>query len=400
MKFLSSNSKYLVLADQALFSGINFALNIALAKLLNLEDFGRFSAVLLGTYLVLSINSAIVIHPAQTGLSNFNLGRYTKFLGLLQGIFLLSIFIVAICIPHISNDEAVFALGFLSLDFFRKYFIATNAIITSLKAGILLFLLVGISLALLFFTGNFTLSNIYNTLSISYFIAALFAFYYFRKQAKGKIEKSFLKYHIQHGKWLLTTALAQWWSSNLLVVAAGLYLGYAALGALRLVQSVFGILNLLFQSFENYLIPSVARVVKDNKESAFSEIKSGMKLAYLSYLPILVVGLLFPEELLHIVGNQTFVEYSFLVRGFTVLYLLILLNQPLRLLIRSLELNQYFTLGYVLLLLVNLALADFVIKEYKLMGIVIALSLSQIILLITWGTLLINKKHALWKSYI
>lgn len=400
MKFLSSNSKYLVLADQALFSGINFALNIALAKLLNLEDFGRFSAVLLGTYLVLSISSAIVIQPAQTGLSNFNLGRYTKFLGLLQGIFLLSIFIVAICIPHISNDEAVFAFGFLSLDFFRKYFIATNSIITSLKAGILLFLLVSISLVLLFFTGNFTLSNIYNTLSISYFIAALIAFYYFRKQAKGKIEKSFLKYHIQHGKWLLTTALAQWWSSNLLVVAAGLYLGYAALGALRLVQSVFGILNLLFQSFENYLIPSVARVLKENKESAFSEIKSGMKLAYLSYLPILVVGLLFPAELLNIVGNQTFVEYGFLVRGFTVLYLLILLNQPLRLLIRSLELNQYFTLGYVLLLLVNLALADFVIKEYQLMGIVIALSLSQLILLITWGTLLINKKHALWKSYI
>lgn len=400
MKFLSLNSKYLVLADQALFSGINFALNIALAKLLNLEDFGKFSAVLLGTYLVLSISSALIIQPAQTGTSKFNLKGYTKFLGLLQGVVLLCLFLLALCFQKISLNEILFAISFLSLDFFRKYFITTNATDKSLASGILLFLLVSTSLVLLFLIGNFTLSNIYNTLSISYFISALFAFYYFLKQAQGKIEKSFLKYHLQHGKWLLTTALAQWWSSNLLVVAAGLYLGYAALGALRLVQSVFGILNLLFQSFENYLIPSVARVVKQNKELAFSEIKSGMKLAYLSYLPILVVGLFFPSELLTLVGNQSFTEYGFLVRGFTVLYLLILLNQPLRLLIRSLELNQYFTLGYVLLLLVNLALADFVIKHYQLMGIVIALSLSQIILLITWGTLLINKKHALWKSYI
>jgi hypothetical protein len=57
--------------------------------------------------------------------------------------------------------------------------------------------------------------------------------------------KFFLQHHIYQGKWLFLTAVVQWWSSNFFAVTAGIILGPLALAALRLVQSLFGILNVV-----------------------------------------------------------------------------------------------------------------------------------------------------------
>ena len=52
---------------------------------------------------------------------------------------------------------------------------------------------------------------------------------------------------------------------NLFIVTSGVYLGVAALGAFRLVQSLFGILNLVLQTFENYVLPQAS--VKYNESA-------------------------------------------------------------------------------------------------------------------------------------
>ncbi|MCP2871650.1 hypothetical protein, partial [Salmonella enterica] len=59
----------------------------------------------------------------------------------------------------------------------------------------------------------------------------------------------FFRYHRKEGLWLGLVSLVQWGSANLFIVPMGLFVSIESLGAFRLVQSLFGVLNILFQTF-------------------------------------------------------------------------------------------------------------------------------------------------------
>jgi O-antigen/teichoic acid export membrane protein len=60
--------------------------------------------------------------------------------------------------------------------------------------------------------------------------------------------------------------MVQWFSSNFFTLVAGIYLGVNALGALRLVQSFFGVINVILQTVENYYLPKTAQLHYQDKK--------------------------------------------------------------------------------------------------------------------------------------
>ena len=89
LKNIFKNEKTKVIADQFLFSGINFISTIVIATVLNPNHFGIYSSVILGVYLIVSLGNAFIIQPFQVSDTTIRLSKnYALFLFIIQFIFI------------------------------------------------------------------------------------------------------------------------------------------------------------------------------------------------------------------------------------------------------------------------------------------------------------------------
>jgi len=205
---------------------------------------------------------------------------------------------------------------------------------------------------------------------------------------------------MRQGKWFFMTAISQWWAGNLFVVASGIYLGPKALGALRLAQSLFGILNVILQTFENYVLPQTASRIHTSIPDGINYLKNlSVKAAWI-FLPLLLVTFFFAKDILVLAGENQYAEFYFVVQGLSLLYVLIYLSQPLRCLIRSLEFNEAFFKGYLITLAFALIFSHLILSNFGLYGVLTGLIISQVILIAYWSLILHSKNKQIWKSFI
>lgn len=405
MKFVNS-PKVIVLLDQALFSGTSFLSTILIARMLDMETFGQYSGYLLGIYLAVSGIGAFVIQPLQVLVGqSHKLNQYLTFAFWLQVlavlIFVVLIFVMSIVIQaNIPLSALVFAAGFLLHDFGRRVLLATNRPKSTLLLDAVCTL--GLSAVLFFFYLDHQkdLSSLFTYLTIPYILSALLLFWlimpvYFEKS----VLNSSFSIHIKEGKWLFLTAFTQWWSSNLFVVASGIYLGAAALGALRLAQSLMGVLNVLLQSFENYILPQTATIMNTDLQQGLAYLSNASRKAGILFLPVLAVTLIFSQQIFVMAGGKEYASYAFLLQAITLLYVLVFISQPIRLLIRALRLNRHFFYGYLFSLTFALVFSHFLLSNFGLTGVLIGLAASQLLLITYWVYILLNRNLQLWKSF-
>jgi O-antigen/teichoic acid export membrane protein len=165
------------------------------------------------------------------------------------------------------------------------------------------------------------------------------------------------------------------------------------------VQSLFGVLNLLLQSFENYVLPEATRRYVASAQEAQHYLRRISSRAALFFGMVLVPLFLFATEIIRRAGGPEYVPYAYVVRGMALLYGLIFIGYPIRIAIRVLLLNNHFFHGYLLSLVFSLLSFQYLIRYWNLGGAIAGLMLSQVIVLLYWSFVLKNKKFALWKQY-
>jgi O-antigen/teichoic acid export membrane protein len=404
---LLKNHKAIVLLDQAIFSGTSFFITILLARILSMENFGVYAGYTLAIYLVVGGLGAFIIQPFQVLLGKTeNKRQYTAFTFWFQLLTMMLLVIGGLIISllsfyHFPLTVLCFAFGFLLNDFGRRLLLALNLPLQALllDATTAFFLLT--SLWAFYQFGDEQLFNLYGYFSLAYLPSLLLLWVVIKpfsiKKANALI---YFTEHIKQGKWLFLTAISQWWSSNLFVVAAGIYLGAAALGALRLVQSLMGILNMVLQTFENYVLPQTAQKLNRQQSEGLSFLTSVSRKAGLLFLPILVISFVFAEPILVLAGGAAYASFAFVLQGMTLLYMLVFLSQPIRLLIRALLLNEHFFYGYLISLGFALLFGHVLLSNYGLIGALMGLATSQLLLMTYWTIVLQRKKIYLWKSFI
>jgi len=410
LQHILKNNKVWVLADQAVFSGTSFLTTILMARMLDPESFGMFASIVLFIYLAISMINAIVIQPLQVSLARVDdINTYLSFSFWLQLLIVVSVLLAALATLQIDiallsvysvrpTGILCFAAGFIFQDYFRKLFLAqalpriaffVDALTAVLQLGI-----IGYAL----FYQNLKLHQLLWYLGMAYAPSMLYgilqirpSFSYFKKW------KIYLIQHYYQGKWLFMTALVQWWSGNLFVVASGLFLGIKALGAFRLVQSLFGVLNLLLQTFENYALPQASRLLNNSPLEAKNYLKKISIKSAILFGGVLLTIFLLSEYIIVLAGGVQYTEYAFVVKGMVILYLFIFLGYPIRMAIRALVLNKHFFMGYLLSLGFGLLTFQYLLKEFHLMGAIAGLIFSQIILLVFWQFILTKNNFSLWK---
>lgn len=400
-------SSFSLLLDQAVFSGSSFLITLLLAQRLDIGIFGQFSGYVLINYLLISTIGSFSIQPFQVMLIRMqNAGAYTSFTFWLHFsiVILLAMAGMAVHIVFPSSfplSLLLFTSGFLIHDFGRRLLLALNRPAQTLLYDAIVALLSLLALFSGIHTAWADLQTLFLLLSLPY-LASCILLYLFIKPTLPKLDdlKRFSRSHWHEGKWLFLTSISQWWSGNLFVVASGIYLGAHALAALRLAQSLMGVLNMLLQTFENYLLPQTARRMHPANEVGLAYLSRTSRLAAVMFLPLLAAVFFFAEPLMAFAGGPAYVGYAFTLQGMSLLYLLIFMSQPVRLALRALLLHQQFFIGYLLSLAFAILTSHILLSSYGLHGVLIGLSTSQVILMTYWTIVLKNNNISIWKSFI
>lgn len=400
------SKKILVLADQLLYSGLNFVTTLCLARLLSPTHFGIYSTIILTIYLIISISNAFIIQPFQVAERNFQKSpSYANFLLLLQLIAvaatLFITYIIGLCTPYAGYHFLPLALiisGIVLHDYFRKYYLALNNPLQVLIIDAIVAISQLLLMIYLFRLGNSDLNQVLTGLGCSYSLAICFSVYVSKHWPLPiKDWSHFFIYHKKEGFWLVLVSFVQWGSANLFVASLGVFISIEALGAFRLVQSLFGVLNVLFQTFENYVLPNASRMYAVSVSTSKDYIKKISMQSALCIGLLLLALFIFSEEVMFIAAGHKYLPYSYVIKGMCVLYFILFIGYPVRLSIRMLLLNKSFFTGYLLAFLFSLLFFNSLLKYWQLNGVIIGLIINQCIMLLFWNYQLHLKKFYLWK---
>lgn len=415
ISFKSISEKYWVLADQVVVSGAAFLTNLLLAKALGLSEYGKFSVIVMLQLFLLSLNMAFssqiyqVVYPALAAPKQQKLTAGMLSLQL-AGCFFIGIILLlaAILIPFsgwgimASGSKILLMAGiatilYLLQDFIRRVFLTKAQakyafVIDSLTNSVQL-----LALALAWWFNILNQTVAWGIIGLS-FIPSVATGLALLKPGKLTLSKLKFSWKLQKDKagWLIGSALLQWGSGYFYVLAAGWWLGASALGALRLAQYIFGLLNLLLQAVESYVLPRAATLTVNLRAYWWLLIKKCL----LMVVPLLVLCCFFAKNIFKTIGGVGYEKYTFIIYGLSLVYLVITIGYPTRIAIRSLALNKAYFTAYILSVSISLLAAPSLIKNWGLYGVLAGIMLSQLVLIFYWLFILQRKHAILWKSYI
>ena len=404
------SEKGLVLLDQAVFSGNSFVMTALLARFLGIENFGTFSYLVLGVYLLMSMSNALIIQPMQVAHSKFSINQdykgFTLLLQLLIGVIVVTIPILMsfTTFPKIEvlaniNLVQVGALNSVWLlhDFLRKSFRASQEIkntivVDCIMAGIQLSGIIGLEV-----THQLTLDATIILLTTSYTISSLAGLILSKITVINlNLNLEYVRYHKKEGSLLFISSLLQWWSSNLFVVASGLFLGAEALGAFRLVQSMFGILNLLLQTYENYVLPKAAKLFQQSKSESKQYLRAITQKGAILFAVVLIPLFLFSKQAILLFGGEQYLAYHNVVRGMVILYAIIYAGYSVRMPIRILTLTNSFFIAYCISFAFNILTFNYLLQNFDIFGAIAGLIINQILMITYWHLKLTKHNFTLW----
>jgi O-antigen/teichoic acid export membrane protein len=205
------------------------------------------------------------------------------------------------------------------------------------------------------------------------------------------VKKRILLNTWKFSKWLVGKAIVQWLSGNYFIVIAGLILGKNTIGVIRIVQNLFGVLNVLLMAIENYL------AIKSSAIYSHDGIKALVKFQYhvlfrISFFILFILGVvsLFSQSIIMTLYGVEYTEYYYLVYWFSILYVIIFLNLPNRFVLRTLLKTNVIFYSYVASTIFSLLFARPLINTYGIIGVAIGLIACQLIMF-CWNHIMVFK---------
>ncbi|NNC95629.1 MAG: hypothetical protein HKN92_08710 [Chitinophagales bacterium] len=407
--------KLLPFIDQAVVSGGNFFVCILLARSLGLEIFGEFTLAWLVVLFASSIHQAWLITPMYTFAPQKTGDERSKYLDSLlvhQIVFSTAAALLSFCFVGSAaffypewdlNGVKVWlpitVFAYLMYDFSRKLFYVEGIAKKSLMLDILVYSIQGSALIAASYFSFLSLKSTFIIVSISLVLPVLL----FGRKMRFNFNRSVLltttKKHWEFAKWLIGTSLLQWISGNFFIIIAGGLISPLAVGAIRILQNIIGVLHVLFLAIENYVpIRAVQIFDRDGLKGLGNYLKGitlkGSILTLLTSICIAVFG----KQIITLLYGSEHLEYAYLLYGFALLYVFVFIGTNLRFAIRTLELTRSIFLAYLLSAIFSLLFAKTIIQSFGIDGILLGLILTQIIMQAYFIYSLRSKLYVLWKS--
>jgi len=411
-----------VLIDQAVVSGCNFLTGIVLARGLGLEDFGRFSLVWIGIYLINTIQSALITAPmmsigpklaapANQTIETPEAQSYYQ-ATLMQQLLFAFVSSGLLGLGVLFSEQWGFHWGLSGLwlwffavaftfqlqDYLRRYGFTRQRPVVALlndtiSYGGQLLLLLGLAWqqqctffnALVVISGTSLVALVVGALQLSMLQQCRWGLVF---------NGSHLKRNWQSGAWLTVANLVQWAGSQGLLLLAGAFFGPASVGGIRAVINLAAPVNVLTQGLQNYLPAQTSRV--HHHSQGQQTLRYLVKVGAILILVLAVIGVvlsLLAEPLMVKLYGSEFGGYASLVGWQAVYIVLGGLLLPFTLYYRTLEDNRKVALALAMAAPVAVLSTFMLLAHLGAAAVFLGLIVNQVIAI---GLLCLP--HTVWKT--
>lgn len=392
MKSLLKKDKLLPLMDQMMVSATNFLMGIFIARLMGVEVYGRFALYWMVFLFLRGLGNAFIGLPAQV-LSNTakNKEAYLHANNRLASIITLMLVFVLYIVFYIYfiNCSPVFGYGFwlfplvialfLKHEMNRKFLYASQLPLKVFLIDFTTYFLQLPLIVLLYYWGKMDLNAVLLTLTICGLLGqVVFALI---KPGSENIEKVKMpvKENWMYGRFLIFTAVLQWFSGNIILVVSGGIIGVGAVGVIRVLQNIMGVLHVLFLTLEN-VIPVKASFLLNNhgRKYMFNYFKKVALVTGSIYGIILLTIKIFGSHILTFLYGESYQQYTYLLDLFVLVYIFIFIGTLAQIMIKTMQLNHGIFLAYLLTVLVATTASTPILNHFGIAGVIIGFGILQL----------------------
>ncbi|MGA2084513.1 MAG: hypothetical protein ABSG60_03225 [Terracidiphilus sp.] len=336
------------LSDQAVVSGTNFLTNVMLARYMGLREFGVFALAWMSVMFVNSLQYALIMAPMMSvGPKQEERNRPSYFGAVVfQELVLVSFCFVLVFaalkvssnyFPHADLQRlalplAVSAFAYQMQDFIRRYFFATRQSRYAFVDDALSYLTQLPILFLLHRAGDLNSATALWVMAGTSIVGMVAGWFWVEPiEFKWEWIKAISRRHWRISRWLGASALLQWTSGNLFVIAAPVYYGAAAAGVLRASQNLMGVTHVWFQGLDNVVPVETARRLREGGVHSMLAYTRSILLKWggltLLFATIMAVA---PGFWLRLTYGSEMAQYGYILRLYALIYVLIFVGGPLR----------------------------------------------------------------------
>lgn len=412
---LKYKEKCFPLIDQVIVSGGNFSIGILLARTLGLDRYGEFALIWLVVLFCSSLHHAWMISPMYTFFPQLQKQQQQCYLSalLIHQLFfsVLATLFVCIIMQVVGNAMLGFSIteflpyiafavfNYLMYDFLRRLFYVQRKIQKVIALDAVVFGIQVLGIFILSLQTTFSLAVVLGLIGGAYGMALFFGFSLLKVFKWNKF--AFIELAISHwkfSKWLLATALLQWFSGNFFIVAAASLLSPLAVGTIRIMQNIIGLLHVLFLAIENYVPIRAAQIFKTNGIQQLGVFLRQVTLKG-GVITLILAGTIafFGEEIVQLLYTEAYIDQAYLLYGFAFLYLLVFIGTTYRFAIRTLEQTRSIFIAYLWSTAFSLLTAKLIIESFGIEGVIVGLVGTQLIMQLYFIYSLRTKLNLLWR---
>jgi O-antigen/teichoic acid export membrane protein len=397
------------LTDQAVVSATNFLTNIMLLRFMGLREFGVFILAWMSVQFVNSLQTALIVAPMMSvGPKQEEKDRPYYFgavvfqeLALVVCCFVLVFVALKFSgslfpgknLQQLALPLAVSAFAYQMQDFLRRYFFSTRQSRRAFADDALSYLP---QLPIIFLLHGAGRLNSANALWVMAGTSILGLAPWFFWMEPLDFNRQWIvataRRHWKISRWLGASALLQWVSGNLFVIAAPIYYGAAAAGVLKASQNLMGVTHVWFQGLDNVVPVETARHLREGgTHSMLAYTRSVLiKWGGLTLLFALLMAAA-PGFWLHLTYGPEMAQYGYILRLYALLYVIVFVGGPLRAGLQALEFTVPIFWSYLAMTAFAFTFAVPFAKWLGLSGSLLGLIGSQILFQSIVGVSLLRK---------
>lgn len=404
------------LADQAIVSATNFLTNLMLARFMGLREFGVFVLAWMSVLFVNSLQNALIVAPMMSISPQQEEKDRPSYFGavVFQELILVSLCFVIVysvlkvCgsfvwlseVKQLALPLAVSAFAYQMQDFLRRYFFATRQCRRAFADDALSYLTQLPILLFLHRAGYLNSATALWAMAGTSLVGLLPAFLWMeRLEFSWEWIGAISRKHWKTSRWLSASALLQWTSSNLFVIAAPVYYGAAAAGVLKASQNIMGVSHVWFQGLDNVVPAESARRLRQSGVRPMLGYTRSILVRWggLTLLFAIVIASA-PGFWLRLVYGPQMVQYGYILRLYALLYLVVFLGGPLRAALQALEFTAPIFWSYLAMTAFAFCFAVPLAKWLGLSGSLLGLIGSQILFQSIVGAALLMRSRRMAKQ--
>lgn len=402
------------LTDQAVVSATNFLTSVMLLRFMGLREFGVFILAWMSVQFVNSLQTALIVAPMMSvGPKQEEKDRPFYFgavivqeLALVACCFVLvfvalefsAVFFPGRNLQHLALPLAVSAFAYQMQDFLRRYFFSTRQSRRAFIDDACSYLPQLPIIFLLHAAGHLNSANaLWVMAGTSILGLAPWLFWMEPLTFNRRWIESIARRHWKISRWLGASAVLQWVSGNLFVIAAPIYYGAAAAGVLKASQNMMGVTNVWFQGLDNVVPVETARHLREGGVHSMLAYTRSILLKWggLTLLFALLMAAA-PGFWLRLIYSPEMAQYGYILRLYALLYLIIFIGGPMRAGLQALEYTVPIFWSYLAMAAFAFVFAVPMAKRLGLSGSLFGLFGTQIIFQSIVATaLLVKAKRSL-----